>query len=429
MDKLLVIIKREYLTRIRSKTFIIGTIITPLVMVALVVFPAMLAVRGGGERQLTVLDQSGDAALYTIFNKKLNSPPPEIEIAGTRQGPSTRFTVKRVEVPPDKNVDELREELDPQLEQKAEQGCLVLRPGVLDNVEPEYYAKNLADFSIRQIERAISAAVVERRLVKAGVDAHQADTYIKPVDLKTLKPRGKTEEGGFTAFMVPYIMLIFTYLTVFMYGIAMMRGVIEEKQSRIVEIVVSSVKPTHLMMGKLLGIGCVGLTQVLIWSASFMAISAGGATMLGAGASRLPRVPFSLIVYFVAYFILGYFLYSALYAIVGTMASTEEDAQHVQMPVTMLIVVPMVLFVMIMNNPNSAASVALSLVPFFAPTLMMLRIAIVNPPMWQVLGSMALMVVFIFGAVWMAAKIYRVGILMYGKRPSIAELGRWLRYT
>jgi ABC-2 type transport system permease protein len=214
-----------------------------------------------------------------------------------------------------------------------------------------------------------------------------------------------------------------------MYGITVMRGVIEEKSSRIVEVIASSVKPTQMMMGKLIGIGLVGLTQYAIWVGSAAAITAFGASMVASRGLTMPKLPISLLIYFVIFFLLGYFLYATLYAMVGAMVSTEEEAQQAQMPVTMLIVVPMLLFGMVMNNPSSGMSIGLSMVPFFAPTLMMMRISLVNPPMWQVLTSIGGMVVAILAAVWLAARIYRVGILMYGKRPSIAELGRWLRYT
>jgi ABC-2 type transport system permease protein len=143
----------------------------------------------------------------------------------------------------------------------------------------------------------------------------------------------------------------------------------------------------------------------------------------------MPSIPPALLVYFVTYFLLGYFLYATLYALVGSTVSSEEEAQQAQIPVTILLVVPMMIFNMIMANPTSTSSVVLSMIPFFAPTLMMMRIAVVNPPLWQILLSMAIMIATILGCVWIAARIYRVGILMYGKRPSIAELGRWLRYN
>ena len=143
----------------------------------------------------------------------------------------------------------------------------------------------------------------------------------------------------------------------------------------------------------------------------------------------LPHVQLSMLVYFVIFFVLGYFLFATLYAIVGATVGSEEEAQQAQFPVTIIIVIPMMIFTTVMANPNGGLAVTLSMIPFFAPTLMMLRIAVSSPPLWQILLSMAIMIVTILGAVWLAAKIYRVGILMYGKRPSLAELGRWLRYS
>jgi ABC-2 type transport system permease protein len=140
-------------------------------------------------------------------------------------------------------------------------------------------------------------------------------------------------------------------------------------------------------------------------------------------------VPLLLLVYFVIYFILGYFLFATLYAIVGAIVGSEEEAQQAQFPVTMLAVIPMMIFTTVIANPNGPMAVTVSMIPFFAPTLMLMRIAVINPPVWQILLSMLIMVATIAGAVWLAARIYRIGILMYGKRPSIAELGRWLRYS
>jgi ABC-2 type transport system permease protein len=224
-------------------------------------------------------------------------------------------------------------------------------------------------------------------------------------------------------------MLFFIYISVLMYGLFVMRGVIEEKQSRIVEVLVSSVKPTQMMLGKVIGIGAVGLTQFGVWTLSVLLLTTFGVSAFSSRGVTMPNIPISLLVYFVVYFLLGYFLYATLYAMVGSTVSSEEDAQQAQIPVTMLLVVPMLIFNMIIANPTSGASIGLSMVPFFAPTLMMMRIAVVNPPLWQILLSMGIMVATILGCVWISARIYRVGILMYGKRPSIAELGRWLRYS
>jgi ABC-2 type transport system permease protein len=431
MNKTFVIIKREYTTRVHTKGFIIGTILTPLLMLAMVLVPGLLAMRGASsDRRITILDQSGDPLLIEAIKRRAEGEPRDNELSSV-DGRLARFSITHVPVPADKNIDEVRTDYNLKAESDPDFAYIVLRQRVLDDASPEYYSRSLSSFSMDNIERTVGSAIVERRLVRAGLDPAKVNSYTRRVEMKTKKigPTGETDEEAFMGFLIPYFMLFFIYITIFMYGITVMRGVIEEKQSRIVEVIVSSVKPMQMMMGKLIGIGLVGLTQVVIWALSFMLIAAFGASLFGASASSLSKIPPSLALYFVVFYVLGYFLYATLYAIVGAIVSTEEEAQQAQMPVTLLIVAPMFLFTMIMSNPNSSSSIAFSLVPFFTPTLMMMRIAIVNPPLWQVLLSIVLMVAAILGAVWVAAKIYRVGILMYGKRPSIAELGRWLRYS
>ena len=433
MTKTLVILKREYLTRVRTKAFVIGTLLTPILMLVLTILPGFLATRGGGHRAVTVLDQSGDPALYDAIRRRLVPGMADADTPSEDRRPNlANFSLTQVIVPAGVAVDE--DYTKPYMEaaeKDSEKGYLVLPPGVLDGAQPKYVAKNPNDFSVGNLERSISNAIIERRLVRANLQSDKVPEYLKAVDLlkKRATPGGEVEESGLPRFIVAFVMLFFIYITILMYGITVMRGVIEEKQSRIVEVVASSVKPTQMMMGKLVGIGLVGLTQYLIWVGSAVALTAVGASAVASRGFTLPKIPISLLVYFVAFFLLGYFLYATLYAMVGAMVSTEEEAQQAVMPVTMLIIVPMLLFGMIMNNPSSGLSTALSIVPFFAPTLMILRISLVDPPIWQVLVSLAGMVLAILGAVWVAARIYRVGILMYGKRPSIAELGRWLRYS
>jgi ABC-2 type transport system permease protein len=429
MNKTLVILKREYLTRVRTKAFVIGTLLTPILMLVLTILPGFLATRGGGERHVTVLDQSGDPGLYDAIKEELAGSPEE---GGGDRRRGTSFVTTRVVVQPGANLEEVAKPYKEQVQKDSNSAYLILRPGVLESVVPEYYAKNTSDFSISAVGRAVSKGITHRRLEMGGIAADKVDSYLKSVDMKELSvdPEGNTkEESGLPGFIVAFVMLFFIYMTILMYGITVMRGVMEEKQSRIVEVIASSVKPTQMMMGKLVGIGLVGLTQYTIWVGSAAALTAAGASMVATQGFKMPTIPVSLLIYFVAFFVLGYFLYATLYAMVGAICATEEEAQQAQMPVTMVIIVPMLLFPMVMNNPSSGVSIVLSLVPFFAPTLMMMRIGLVGPPLWQILLSMGGMVVAILIAVWVAARIYRVGILMYGKRPSMSELGRWLRYT
>ncbi|MGA9771071.1 MAG: ABC transporter permease [Blastocatellia bacterium] len=433
MKKVLVIIKREYMVRVRTKAFLIGTIISPVLMLALVILPGLLAATGGGNRDVTVLDQSGDSKLFDSIKSRVEGRSMGADETADKRGPSgTRYILSQKIVPPEQDIEEIiKTDYSQGGEKDSDRAYLILPPNVLNDGRPEYRAKNTSDFSIRALEGAISAAVTERKLSQAGLDEAKIRSYTRPVDLKTNKlgATGEAQEDGGNSFIVGFVMLFFIYMSVLFYGLFVMRGVIEEKQSRIVEVVISSVKPMQMMMGKLIGIGLVGLTQIGIWALSAGALSMFGASIFSSRGVTFPHIPLSLLVCFVIYFVLGYFLYATLYAMVGSTVSSEEDAQQAQLPVTLLIIVPMMIFGMVMANPNSTSSIVLSMVPFFAPTLMMMRIAIINPPVWQILLSMAIMVITIVGCVWVAAKIYRVGILMYGKRPSIAELGRWLRYS
>jgi ABC-2 type transport system permease protein len=433
MKKVLIIIKREYLVRVRTRAFMIGTIISPLLMLALIALPIFFATRGGGDRRVTVLDQTGDPDMFGAIKRSLEARG-EGDDELNRRDPGvgrTNYTLTQRIVAPGEDLQAVELQYQQQAAQDPNVTYLVLRPGSAEPLEVEYFAKNTSDFSIGTLERAINDAVSTLRLKRAGLNSAQIAAYTKRIEMKRNKitSSGGVEEGGRADFVVAFIMLFFIYMTVLLYGLAVMRGVIEEKQSRIVEVLVSSVRPTQMMLGKVIGIGMVALTQVGVWALSALLLTTFGVSVFASRGLTMPNVPISLLIYFVVYFVLGYFLFATLYALVGSIVSSEDEAQQAQIPVTILLIVPMMIFNMIMANPTSNASIVLSMIPFFAPTLMMMRIAVVNPPLWQILLSMLIMVASILGCVWVAARIYRVGILMYGKRPSIAELGRWLRYS
>ncbi|MEW6211209.1 MAG: ABC transporter permease [Acidobacteriota bacterium] len=432
MNKVWVIIKREYMVRVKTRAFLIGTILSPVLLLALVLLPGFLATRGGGQRRVTVINQTGDAGLFDSIKAKMEERSDEIPTSGDQAAlRATEFTLTHVVAPAAQSIQELAERYAAEVRRDSSQTFVILPANALDGGAPQYYARNISDFSIRKIERSISSAIIERRFARVGFDKGRIEDFTKPVDMETNKVTDgeiKKEEGSIS-FIISFVMLFFIYMSVLFYGIFVMRGVIEEKQSRISEVLVSSIKPTQMMLGKLVGIGLVGLTQMGIWALTAMGLTVFGVSLFASRGINFPQIPPMLFVYFVIYFVLGYFLFATLYALVGSTVSSEDEAQQAQMPVTMLLVVPMIIFTVIMNNPNSPLSTGLSMIPFFAPTLMMMRISVVNPPVWQILLSMAIMVATILGCVWVAGRIYRVGILMYGKRPSIAELGRWLRYT
>ena len=206
----------------------------------------------------------------------------------------------------------------------------------------------------------------------------------------------------------------------------------EEKQSRIVEVIISSVRPFDLLLGKVLGIGLLALTQFVIWGIGAGLVALYGATivgmMAGPGAGIGFTIPIASIIGFIVYFMLGYLIFSTIYAAVGASVDNLQDAQQIIMPVTFLIIIPILLISFVARDPNSMVSVITSLIPFFSPILMTVRIATEMPPFWQIALSILIMIGTILGMIWGAAKIYRIGVLMYGKKVTIGELIKWLRY-
>lgn len=212
-------------------------------------------------------------------------------------------------------------------------------------------------------------------------------------------------------------------------GQLLLTSVIEEKTSRVVEVMASAVSPSSLLAGKLLGVGAAGLTQFLVWALSLLAFSLAGAGMMAASGVKMPEVSPLLLGGLLVYFLLGFLLYSALFAAVGACVNTSQEAQSLAFPVMAPLIAGVMMFPMVMQAPDSPVSVVLSLIPFFTPLLMFLRIAVLTPPMWQIALSVVLTGLTIAGVLFMAARIYRVGILMYGKRPTFPEILRWIRHA
>ncbi len=419
MDKVLVIIKREYLMRVRSKGFIIGTILSPLLMASFVLIPALLATKGGGNtHRVVVLDQTSDDFLFNRARKTLQE----------KSEKSDKYELVR-EIVGSSQLAARQQSLNQEISKGAAEAYLVLPVTALTDGKLTYHAKNVSDFvSSNRIEDAFNTAIREKRLIDAGIDLAKIEGLSKEIKLEKINERGEKEQGQ--SFILAYVLLMILYITILVYGIMVMRGVIEEKQSRIVEILLSSVRPFQLLLGKLIGIGMVGLTQYVTWAVCAFAITGFAAAQAFAfGEFKLPHIPASTLIFFVVFFILGYFLYATLYAVVGAIVSSEEDGQQVQMPVTASIIVPMALSSMILRNPDSLASTVLSMIPIFSPILMFMRITIKQPPWWQIGLSIVLLIATILGVVWVAAKIYRVGVLMYGKRPTLPELAKWLKYS
>jgi ABC-2 type transport system permease protein len=281
---------------------------------------------------------------------------------------------------------------------------------------------------LRRLQNVLTQSVVEHRLTGRGLDPQAIKEWTRRVKLKEVKiVKGVEKKGGFgREFLTSFSFAMMLYMVIVIFGVMVMRGVMEEKSSRMVELLLSSVKPVEMMIGKIVGIGLASLTQVGAWMATAALVSTYGGAMMGGDA------PFTIepgtVAYFAVFFILGYFLYATLYAVVGSVCSSEQDAQHLQILVVLPLMVPIFVMMFVMRHPEATASVVLSLIPFFSPVLMFVRINVLTPPAVEILGSILILVATIGAVVLGAARIYRVGILMYGKRATLPEIVHWLRH-
>ncbi len=426
MQKFLTILRREYVSRVKTKGFILGTILIPLFLIAVSVLPAiMVLLKSEDQRRIVVVDMSGEIydALYNLLDDSTET--------GIR-----KFNLRREDAQAG-NLDDVKKSLADEIDQSKLDSYIYIPSNILESSGAEFYGRVVSNFQENdRIRDAISRIVTETRIKRSGLDPEAVRQLTKGVHLVTFKvgPGGKEEEDRGYSFGLAYGLAMFLYISMFIYGAIILRSVIEEKSSRVIESVISSVKPFHLMAGKIFGVGAVGLTQFLIWTLALAAISLYGVQVVGmmapaAKGVNLPTVPVGVLVAFVLYFLLGYFLYATLYAAVGAMVNSDQEAQQLQWPIVILIVIPIMFIMFIIQNPASQTSVILSMIPFFAPIIMLARIVVQMPPLWEILLSMLIMVATIFGAIWIVSKIYRVGVLMYGKRPNLPEIIKWIRYS
>jgi ABC-2 type transport system permease protein len=279
-------------------------------------------------------------------------------------------------------------------------------------------------FTRGQVRNALTRAVRDARLDARGVGAEVMREVNRPVQMKALKAGGGEAdrgEGFYLVFGAGFVI----YLTILMYGQVVLGAVIEEKETRIAEILFSSIRPFTLMSGKLVGVSLVALTQFAIWGLAFVGL---GAYLAGVGATvAIPRVSLGVYAYVVLFFLLGYFIYATLYALVGSMVTTSQEGGQLAMPIILLLVVGFYLAFPVIRSPNSSFAVWVSLVPFFAPITMLIRIVSQEPPAWQVALSLGLGFLTVALMLWLAGRVYRVGMLMHGKRATIPEMLKWVR--
>ena len=421
MNKTLLIIQREYKTRVAKKSFLLTTIFVPLIIFAFYAVIILIAAKGGNETQkVAVIDKAN------LFEGK-NFDSRNLKFTFFNQQDTGTFR-----------------------NEYAKQGfnqLLFIPPIDVKNPSGlKVYSESELSFSTKgAIEKVINNAVEGKRMQVANIDPATFKSIKADVSVESEIISGKDRRKGSTqgAFAVGYIAGILIYICMLIYGMMVMRGVMEEKINRISEVIISSVKPFQLMLGKIIGIAAVGLTQFIIWivimgaltfllphfipalsqSAEAGATASGG---MGQFMQILHGLPIGRIVFcFLFYFIGGYFMYAALFAAVGSVVSEDQqEAQQLTFPITMPIILAFVIMANAVAEPNSGLALFGSLFPLTSPIVMMGRIAY-NPPLWQLILSMVFLIIGFLGTTWVAGKIYRTGILLYGKKASWKEMIKW----
>jgi ABC-2 type transport system permease protein len=408
--KLWAIVRREYLERVRTKGFVIGTVLGPLVLAAMMIIPVFAIRSGSKPLRVAVLDRAGTLG-----------PAVEEALRAARFDEKLRFEVLPAEPEPALKKAVLEGRLD---------GYLELPADAVEKSAASYFGRNVSNrIDLRTMEKAASDVLVGRRLAAAGLDPAKVKDLTKELDLKTIRlsETGEREDKG-AAFLFAVVLLMILYTSILIWGQMVMTSVIEEKTSRVVEVMASGVPSTTLLTGKLVGVGAAGLTQFLVWSLSLFAASVAMAGPL-AGALPMPEVTPLMLVSFVLFFLLGFFFYAALYASIGAAVNTVQEAQSLVWPVMMPIIIGMVAFPAAIEAPDGPLSVTMSMIPGISPLIMFLRIVVLTPPVWQIAVSIALLAAAIVGVLWVSARVYRVGILMYGKRPTFPEIVKWVRHA
>ena len=421
------VVQREYMERIRSKAFIIMTLLMPVFMASTILIPAVLSnMKSGVIRRIVLVANNVDIA--EAIRQQLIAPSAKSdasERSGKKSG-APRFAVEISTDTSDVERDKLRRDVS---DGKID-GFLWLTDSDLANRKVVYSAKDVTDFGESiELRNAVQSAIVKRQLGQKGMSEVEVESVLKPIDLDSVRiEKGKEGASGVAVFLVSFTMVMLLYVNVLVYGFAVMRSIIEEKSSRILEVLLSSVTAKQLLAGKIIGVGAVGLTQVAIWLAIAGAFSLVGLSSAGSMLANV-HIPVIGVVAFGVYFILGYFLYSTMYAALGSMVNSDQEAQQVQWPAMLPIIFSIMMVTTVLQHPNSQLALWTSLFPFFTPILMFVRIMAETPPMWQVLLSICLMLLTTWGLLSLSSRIYRVGILMYGKRPTLPELRKWLRYA
>ncbi len=429
--KIFLVLKREYLTRVRTKAFILSTLLTPLALVALMAVVIIVSTSGSDSvKTVGIIDETG--VLYPRL-EEINAE--RYEDVSMQPLDSVKAHV-------------LSEQLD---------GYIVLGDSFIDSGDSPtlVYGGSGGLSFIGSVQDELRDAVRDERISRSNVSDEIREIFEARPRIESVKltEQGEEEDHAIFGAALGFILGVLIFIGLFGYGAVLMRSVIEEKTNRIVEVIASSVKPIELMLGKLMGICVLAITQFAVWIVSYIGLSIAAApiavmifgekiddlnsTATGAASSQgfdpavleQFQVDPMIFVYFILFFFLGFMIYSAIFAAIGAAVDSEQDTQQFMIPVMIPIFMGYMLNMKIIEDPDSSFAVFASLFPLTSPINMISRIAATEVPFWEILLSIVLMIGTFAGIMWLAAKIYRVGILMYGKKPSYKELAKWIRQS
>jgi ABC-2 type transport system permease protein len=408
MHNVWLIAKREYLERIRTKAFLVATVLIPVLMGAFVFGSGYLASRTKSSSHVAIV--SSDPVFSSDLKDELQT------------GKNSSMTVDLLSP-----SDSTRATLDRDLQGKGDlAGYLWITPASQPNTRPSftYVPRSAGDINTEEtLSTAIKNVLTRESLTHQGMANADIASLMAPVAIDT----SKTGDSR-AAFGAAYLLFFLMYMVIMLYGMNTARSIIEEKTSRVFEVMLSTIKPDEMLAGKILGVGSVGLTQIGVWmlAAGLLGSTSLATSLVGGGHAPISATQ---IFFFVAYFIFGFLVYSSMAAALGAMTNSEQELQQLNMFLVIPLAFCMLMVFVIIRAPNSTLSQVVSLIPFCSPLLMNFRISLTTVPAWQIGLSFVLMSLTILAILWVASRIYRVGILMYGKKPNLPEILRWLKYS
>jgi ABC-2 type transport system permease protein len=428
MGKLFAIIRREYFERVRSKWYLFSTALGPIFFGIIVIVPMVISSRTKPSPDLShvvILDATGTQLGIRVAG----------ELAGGISASEPSRAVVRAVAPSglaeaeSTATHEVMRTKDPMM------GYLVLDSATLAGRSERYAGRNASALvDVKEIESAVQRSLLAQRLENEGLQSSRIKALTDvQLDMKSerLTERGR-EAGGLASALFSYLLAFVLYMMLVIYGQQILRGVMEEKTTRVAEVVISSVSTDVLLAGKVIGVGAASLTQMVIWAISSVIVYNGRGAILASlhvpnVQIPLPHIDFVIALLLLLFFLLGFIFYAALFAAMGSTVSNEQDVQQASMPVMLLLIASIVFVQPILLDPTSSFSKVMSWLPFSAPILMPLRMTMIQVSWMEIAGTLAGMLAGCVLVTWLAARIYRVGMLMYGKRPSFREMGRWVR--